>query len=77
MEENTVFENIINDIIYTSSVNDEYIINDEYINNDIIYTSSVNDEILYSELNNNILAFITKKNSTHIQIFNILEKKNY
>ena len=55
----------------------ENIVLENYIRtiNEKIYISPKNDEILYSELNNNKLALITKKNPTHIKIFDILEKK--
>ena len=45
---------------------------------DRIYTidrRDISNEFIYAESNNNILAFITKKNPTHIKIFNIEEKK--
>jgi hypothetical protein len=40
-----------------------------------IYASGIRDEIINAELNNNILAFITKKDPTYIKIFNIEEKE--
>ena len=47
----------------------------EEIIDEYIYRSPENDEIIYSELNNNILAFVSSKNPTYLKIFNIDEKK--